>query len=472
MSQRVKPLFITDVTLQEYAARRESALSFRETLELAKALERLQVNAIGLPPLQNVKADTLLIRTIANAVRGPVLSLPVGYTEESLKAAWNALAGAAHPQLCVSLPVSTVQMEYICHMKAPKLLAAVETLVKAARALCGDVLFMAEDATRADMPFLQTVLKTAIEAGATSVGVRDSVGAMLPDEFAVWVDDLFAAVPALHEVPLTVQCADALALAAASTLAAIKAGAVGTAVVTEGVFAPSIRSIARIAADKGTACGFTTALNVTEMGRSLQQLGRILSTRRSETSPFDNGVQAEETELSLTAQADTAAVAAAVRALGYELTPEDDARVYEEFCRVAEKKAVNTRELEAIVATAAMQVPPTYKLVSFVINSGNQISATAHIKFEKDGRIIEGVSLGDGPIDAAFLAIERIVGRHYELDDFQIQSITQGREAVGSALVKLREGGQLYAGNGISTDIIGASIRAYVNALNKIAYEE
>ncbi|MBE6768462.1 MAG: hypothetical protein E7549_06065 [Ruminococcaceae bacterium] len=471
MNQRVKPLFITDVTLQEYAARRESTLSFRETLELAKGLERLQVNAIGLPPIQNVKADTLLIRTIANAVRGTVLSLPVGYTEDSLKAAWNALSGAARPQLCVSLPVSTVQMEYICHMKAPKLQAAVASLVKAARALCGDVMFMAEDATRADSAFLQTVLSTAIEAGATSVGVRDSVGAMLPDEFAVWIDDLFAAVPALHEIPLTVQCSDTLALAAASTLAAIKAGAAGTAVVTEGVSAPSIRSIARIAADKGTACGFTTALNVTEMGRSLQQLGRILGTRRSETSPFDSGVQ-EESDLTLTAQADTAAVAAAVRALGYELTPEDDARVYEEFCRVAEKKTVSARELEAIVATAAMQVPPTYKLVSFVINSGNQISATAHIKFEKDGRIIEGVSLGDGPIDAAFLAIERIVGRHYELDDFQIQSITQGREAVGSALVKLREGGQLYAGNGISTDIIGASIRAYVNALNKIAYEE
>ncbi len=471
MSQRVKALFVTDVTLQECAMRRESVPSFRESLEFAKGLERLQVNAIGLPPIQNVKADTLLIRTIANAVRTPVLSLPVGHTEESLHAAWNALSGAAHPQLCVSLPVSTVQMEYLCHMKAPKLLATVESQVKAARALCADVLFMAEDATRADMAFLQTVLRTAVSAGATSVGVRDSVGALLPDEFAVWVDDLLAAVPALDTVPFTVQCADTLALAAASTLAAIKAGAAGTAVVTEGVSAPSMRSIARIAADKGTACGFTTALNVTEMGRSLQQLGRILGTHRSETSPFDSGVQ-EENGLALTAQADTATVAAAVRSLGYELTPEDDARVYEEFCRVAEKKTVNARELEAIVATAAMQVPPTYKLVSFVINSGNQISATAHIKFEKDGRIIEGVSLGDGPIDAAFLAIERIVGRHYELDDFQIQSITRGREAVGSALVRLREGGRLYSGNGISTDIIGASIRAYVNALNKIAYEE
>ncbi len=471
MSQKIKTLFVTDVTLQEYAARRESALSFRESLELAKGLERLQVDAIALPSLCNVKADTLLVRTIANAVRRPVLSLPVGYTEESLAAAWNALSGAAHPQLCVSLPVSTVQMEYICHMKAPKLLETVKTLVAAARALCPNVMFMAEDATRGDLPFVQSVITTAIEAGATSIGVRDSVGAMLPDEFAVWVEGLVNAVPALKEMPFTVQCADDLALAAASTLAAIKAGAGGTAVVAEGVSAPSMKSLARIAADKGTACGFTTTLSVTELQRSLAQLGRILGNRSAAVASTEFTAQ-EENTLTLTAQADVTAVSAAVRALGYELTPEDEANVYEEFQRVAQKKTVGARELEAIVATAAMQVPPTYKLVSFVINSGNQISATAHIKFEKDGRIIEGVSLGDGPIDAAFLAIERIVGRHYELDDFQIQSITQGREAVGSALVKLREGGQLYSGNGISTDIIGASIRAYVNALNKIAYEE
>ncbi|MBO5797857.1 MAG: hypothetical protein J6R77_05880, partial [Clostridia bacterium] len=456
MSQTVKQLNIMDVTLQEFAARRETTLSFRESLEIAKGLERLHVNAIGLPALVNIKADTLLIRTISNAVKGCVLSLPVEYTEESLAAAWNALSGAARPQLCVSLPVSTVQMEYICHMKAPKLLEAVTTLVKAARALCADVLFMAEDATRSDAEFLASVMEAALAAGATSVGVRDSVGAMLPDEFAAWIGNLKAAVPALESVPFTVQCADELSLAAAATLAAVKAGATGTAVVAEGVTAPSMLSIARIAADKGTACGFTSTLNVTELRRGLQQLGHILGTRRSATSPFDTGVQEEEGEIILTAGADQAAVAAAVKALGYDLSAEDNARVFEEFGRLAEKKTVGARELEAIVATTAMQVPPTYKLVSYVINSGNQISATAHIKFEKDGRTIEGVSLGSGPIDAAFLAIERIVGRHYELDDFQIQSVTQGREAVGSALVKLREGGQLYSGNGISTDIIGA----------------
>jgi 2-isopropylmalate synthase len=111
-------------------------------------------------------------------------------------------------------------------------------------------------------------------------------------------------------------------------------------------------------------------------------------------------------------------------------------------------------------------------LIQYVINSGNIISASAHIKLEKNGENIEGVCLGDGPIDAAFRAIEQIVGHHYELDDFQIQSVTEGQEAMGSALVRLRNNGKVYAGNGISTDIIGASIRAYISALNKITYEE
>ena len=110
-------------------------------------------------------------------------------------------------------------------------------------------------------------------------------------------------------------------------------------------------------------------------------------------------------------------------------------------------------------------------MLSYVINSGNVITATANILLEKDGAQVRGVAIGDGPIDAAFQAIEQIIGHHYELDDFQIQTVTEGRDAMGSALVKLRSGGRVYSGNGISTDIIGASIRAYVSALNKIVYE-
>ena len=148
------------------------------------------------------------------------------------------------------------------------------------------------------------------------------------------------------------------------------------------------------------------------------------------------------------------------------------AKVYEAFTRIAAKKPVGTKELDAIVATTALQVPPTYKLVSYVINNGNIIPATAQISLEKQGRELSGVCIGDGPIDAAILAIEQIIGHHYELDEFLIQAVTEGREAMGSALVRLRAGGKLYSGNGISTDIIGASIAAYLNALNKIVYEE
>ena len=119
-----------------------------------------------------------------------------------------------------------------------------------------------------------------------------------------------------------------------------------------------------------------------------------------------------------------------------------------------------------------MQVPPTYILESFVVNSGNTISATAHLKLHRQDKTLEGVCLGDGPIDAAFLAIEQITGQHYELDDFQIQAVTEGREAMGQTVVKLRSRGKVYSGRGISTDIVGASIHAYLSALNKIVYEE
>ena len=129
-------------------------------------------------------------------------------------------------------------------------------------------------------------------------------------------------------------------------------------------------------------------------------------------------------------------------------------------------------ELEAIVASVALQVPDSYKLVSYVINNGNIINSSAQITLERDGKSLLGIAVGDGPIDAAFVAIEQIIGHRYELDDFQIRSVTEGKEAMGNAIVKLRFDGKLYSGNGISTDIIGASIRAYINAVNKIVYEE
>ena len=133
---------------------------------------------------------------------------------------------------------------------------------------------------------------------------------------------------------------------------------------------------------------------------------------------------------------------------------------------------MGAREMEAIIASTAMQVPSTYHLVNYIVNSGNVIPPTANIILEKNGEKLSGVSTGDGPVDAAFQAIEQVIGHHYELDDFQIHSVTKGREAVGSALIRLRANGKLYSGNGVSTDIIGACVRAFINAINKIVHEE
>ena len=166
------------------------------------------------------------------------------------------------------------------------------------------------------------------------------------------------------------------------------------------------------------------------------------------------------------------AVAEGVRTLGYDLSEEELAKVYEEFLRLAAKKPVSRRELDAIVAASAMQVPATYLLESYVINSGNIITNTACIRLNRDGQSQEGLSTGDGPIDAACKAIEGVTGRHYELEDFHIDAVTEGKEAIGRAIVRLRSEGRLYSGSGVSTDIVSAAIRAYLGALNKIVYEE
>jgi 2-isopropylmalate synthase len=199
----------------------------------------------------------------------------------------------------------------------------------------------------------------------------------------------------------------------------------------------------------------------------------MCETGRSKNSPFDNGVQQADSGIYLTAHDDIHSVLKAVTELGYDLSDEDGLKVYAAFQAIAAKKEqVSTKELDAIIASAAMQVPPTYLLDTYVITAGNTISATAHLRLKKSNTLLEGVCIGDGPIDAAFLAIESVTGQHYELDDFQIQAVTEGREAMGQTVVKLRSNGKLYSGKGISTDIVGASIHAYLSALNKIVYEE
>ena len=469
----MKKIKFTDITLRETAAGRGSSLSFKEAIEMAKILDKLGVDVIGLAPIANVKVDSLLVRTIASAVRKSVLSIPTGYTDESVEDAWNAVSASQNKRLCVEVPVSAVQMEFLCHRKPEAVIELIGQLVTKARSCCPDVEYAALDATRCDLEFLAKAVKTAVAAGAATVTLCDSSGSMFPAEFGKFITDLRALAPELKNVSLAVRCSDELSMSPACSLAAVEQGAAEIDVCVHDGAALKLETAAQIIRTRGDDLSVKCGLKFTELHRAVKQMNWLSHTEEPKSAPFDTVVSTGPArELKLDAKDSVATVSKAVKKLGYDLSEEDLAKVYEAFQNVAEKKSVGTKELEAIVASAAMQVPPTYKLVSHVINSGNIIRSTANIHVQKDGKDLFGLAVGDGPVDAAFLAIENITGRHYELDEFQIQAVTEGREALGAAFIKLRSNGRLYSGNGLSTDILGSCIRAYVNALNKIAYEE
>lgn len=461
--KKMKSIYVSDITLGGATGAKSRRLSFREKLALAQSLHNAGIDCVELPACSGSREDEVVLRTIASSLNGCTVSIPTGVDDESLDAAWSCVKTAESPCLRVEMPVSTVQMEYTYHMKAPKMLEKIAYLCKKASEKCDIVEFVAADATRAEAGFAAECCRAACENGASRVTLCDDAGTGFPDEIAALVSEVKQAC----DGKVFVKTSDMLNMAAACAVEAIKAGADGIKTAVGSKLLLSAEVFADICRAKGDELGFSCGLDITGIHRMLSEATPEEAEKQGENA----SAQAEPSVLN--ASSTLTQVIAAVRDLGYELSAEDNGKVYEEFRRVAAKKnSISARELEAIVASTAMQVPSTYHIVSYVVNSGNVMTATANLTLEKNGEKLSGVSTGDGPIDAAFHAIEQIIGHHYELDDFQIQAITKGREALGSSLIRLRDGGKLYAGNGISTDIVGACIRAYINALNKIVYEE
>ena len=456
---------IADRTL----CREENTFTFKEKIEIARQLDKLNVDAIELPAIENIKADTLFIRTLSSFVKESTISVAVGTTKEGVENAANALSGTKKPRLRIEVPVSTVGMEYTCHKKADKMTVLIRELISLAKTKVADVEFCALDAARAESEVLCEMIKVAVESGATAVTVCDSAAEMMPDAFAEFVKEIISFVGD-GRISVGVMAEDKNGLSAANAVMAIKNGAntVKTDVAGGGI---PLSVMASILKNCGGKNDFESDIKYTETGRIINQINWIIGNAKNEKSSVSFSGESED-GITLNINDSKETVIACVLKLGYDLTEEDCVKVYEEFLRVAEKKNVGSKELDAIVASVALQVPPTYKLISYVINNGNIISASAQITLEKDGEEHTGICIGDGPVDAAFKSIEQIIGCRYELDDFQIQSVTEGKQALGSAVVKLRSNGKLYSGNGISTDILGAAIKAYLGAVNKIVYEE
>ena len=462
---------IADISLREsendYAAR----LSFKEKLETAKLLEKLQVDIIETGPVGNSPADAAFIRTLASSLDYCAVSVPVDLDRQSVDRAWSALSKAKKPRLNVVAPTSTIQMEYKRQIKAEAVLALVGEIIAYSTALCPDVEFTAVDSARSEPAFLTAVLKAAIAAGAKTVTLCDSVGELLPDELSEFVGAVYASVPELRDITLSLHCRDTLGLASAGALSGVKSGARQITVSSgAGSGTLSLEQFLNILKIRGETLGISSGANTTALQRTCAQLAALHGTGGAGRPSADASAgKAEDTGLS--GDADIDELRSYISALGYDVSADDLERIFSQYKDIARNKKVVSRDIEALIAETAGQAAPTYGLRNFVINSGSAITSTAFVELTKDSAAKSALSAGDGPIDAAFKAAEQIFGVHYELEEFHIQAVTGGREATGDALVKLRHGGKLYSGRGVSTDIVAASIRAYLSAVNKIVNE-
>lgn len=458
----MRKIKVTDYSIRSLTE--NGSLLFREKAMIAAALDGLGIQAIELPPVTSPKEDAIVYKTISSSVQNCEICLPVGFDETGVEEIYACIKDAKSPCLVVEVPVSTVTMEYTYHIKADKMIAKVQALCKAASALCKNVQFSALDATRADIDDLIRIISAAAEAGATSVCICDDAGVLLPRDVEATVKTIKEKCP----LPLYVKVSDALHLANANALFALMAGADGVKCAISGENNLKISEIAKIIDVEKEKLDLCSDLKVNELKSDIAELKK--SSVRDKLPEKTTGGAAD---VCLDGESNISDVQSAAVKLGYELSPEDAGKVYKALGVVLQKKtSVGAKEFEAIIASNAASAPSTYHLDSFNITSSNLLSSMANIVLLKGEEKLIGVALGDGPIDAAFFAVEQCIGHHYELDSFEIQAVTEGKEALGSTIVKLRSEGKLYSGVGLSTDIVGASIRAYINALNKIVYEE
>ena len=461
----MRKINIADITLKKLSEEREISLLFREKSAIANCADKLGADIIELAPVKNLREDTIIYKTIAQNIQNATLAIPVGFEKEGVLAAWECIKDAKNPCLQVELPVSTIQMEYTYHVKQSKMLEKVVELIKEAKEYCDNVEFSALDATRADMDFLLEVLKAAEENGAKKVTVCDDAGVSTPDDIA----NIVAGIKKAVNIPLYVQVSDRINMGVASAFSSISNGADGIKCAMAGKDVLLTGEISDAISVCGSQIDAEIKLNGTKIHSSIDDL---LSNIKHDT--YENeGTVSDKKKILLDSDSTMTEVFAAAEVLGYELSDADVGNVYKALICVCEKKgAVGAKEFEALIASSAMQAPSTYHFETYTTTSSNITGSMSQVTLKCDGEIISGVSNGEGPIDSAFRAIEQCIGHHYELDDFQVQSVTEGKEALGSALVRLRNNGKLYSGNGTSTDIVAASIRAYINALNKIVFEE
>jgi len=504
MEEKMEKVYIFDTTLRDGEQIPGACLNPREKLEIALQLTRLQVDAIEAGFPISSPGDFKAVKEIAERVKGPTIVALARAVHKDIETAWEAIKGAEKPRLHVFLGSSDIHIQKKFGLDREKALERGLEALKFAKSLCPDVEYSTEDASRSDPDYLVHVVEKVIAAGATVVNIPDTVGYAIPDQFGHLIAYLMEKVPNIDQAVLSVHCHNDLGLATANSLIAVENGArqvectmnglgerAGNAALEEIVMALRTRQdFFKCFTDIDTRQIMNTSTTVSRlMGMPVQANKAIVGTNAFAHSsgihqdgilkdrttyevirPEDVGIT--EHAMVLTARSGRHALKHKISDMGYELKEEEFEGVYNHFLEVADKKKRVFDEDVAVIVQdvifAHMDHGSLYQLESYRVTTGNGDTPEARVRLKREEVILEATSQGDGPIDAIFKAVDKIIGAFHKLEDFQVKAVTETKEAMGVATVRVSREGVRALGRGSSTDILKASAKAYVQAINRL----
>ena len=493
---------IFDTTLRDGEQSPGASMNVDEKIQVARQLKKLGVDIIeaGFPIAS--PGDFEAVNRIAKEVKGIVVAGLCRARDEDIERAAEALAPAEQKRIHTFIATSDIHLKYKLRINREQVIEAAVKAVKKAKQYTDDVEFSAEDATRSDWDYLCKVTEEVIKAGATTVNIPDTVGYTIPQEYGELIEYLMNKVPNIDKATISVHCHNDLGLAVANSLTAILKGAgqvectingigerAGNAAMEEIVMALKVRGDF-FKADTGIVTQelYRTSRLVSKITGMVVQPNKAIVGANAfahEAGIHQDGVLKERTTYEIMRPQDIGipsskivlgkhsgrhAFKTRLEELGFSLTEEEINRAFERFKRLADqKKYIFNEDIEALVSDEVLRITEVYQLVDLEVSSGTKKKPTATVRMKINGEEKEISVSGDGPVDAVYKAITELTDSKAELNKFEIKAITGGTDALGEVTVILEEGGHTVRGHGSDTDIIVASAKAYINALNKLA---
>jgi 2-isopropylmalate synthase len=492
---------IFDTTLRDGEQSPGINLDANAKIEIAEQLAKLGVDVIEAGFPQASQGDFEAVRAVAERVRGRTIAALSRTAPGDVDRAAEALAPAAHARIHTFIATSKIHMEHKLRMTPEQVLAATTGAVERAKGHTGDVEFSAEDATRSDPEFLKRVYGAAIAAGATTCNVADTVGYMLPDDYAELVGWLIAEVPGAERAVWSVHCHDDLGVSVASSIAAVKAGARQVEVAVNGIGERagncSLEEVVMVLRTHAPSLALTTGVDTREIARTSRLVSLLTgypvqpnkaivgaNAFAHESGIHQHGVLAERTtyevmdpvelgydgsRLVLGKHSGRHAVADALAKLGFKPTGEELDQAFVRFKQLADRKArITDTDLEAIVADEVRAERQSYRFVGLQVAGGTVLTPTATVRISHDGTVTERSAMGDGMVDAACAAVAEAVGIDATLVAYNVSAVTVGADALGDVSVQVEAGGTRVSGRAVAADVVEASARAYLHAVNKL----